>query len=208
MGAITPNQPNLVAEVGRHHQQQVIGAHRLPHRGSGIQFSDNLSPKHSPTTRQRDEQSGRAALGRETPRCPDRRRLTRAGQHFSRQPRRAGQPRVRCTDCRISGAAGEFPCDDCSAPQPGASWSLIDVQATLAGATLPPSKRCRALLGEPSPLNLTTWLASTVATRGVHRDPPLEWGTVGRRPLDPCQRLCRDRCHYRRRLAKARPNKI
>ena len=162
-----------------------------------------MSRKHSRTARERDEQSGRAALGRETPRCPDRRRLTRAGQHFSRQPRRARQPRVRCTDWRISGAAGESPCDDCSAPEPSASGSLIDVQATLAGATLPPSKRCQALLGELSPLNLTTWLASTVATPGVHRDPPLEWGTVGR-PLDPCQRLCRYRCHYRRRLAKRR----
>ena len=42
MGGITPNQPNLVAEVGRHHRQHRHGAHRLPHRGSGIQFSDNL----------------------------------------------------------------------------------------------------------------------------------------------------------------------
>ena len=48
MGAITPNQPISVAGVGRHHQQQVIDAHRLPHRGSGIPFSDNLVANHSP----------------------------------------------------------------------------------------------------------------------------------------------------------------
>ena len=48
MGAITPSRPNLVAGVGRHHQQPLLGAHRLPHRGSGIQFSDNLSPRRSP----------------------------------------------------------------------------------------------------------------------------------------------------------------
>ena len=47
MGAITPNQPNLAAGVGWHQQKPLISAHRLPHRGSRIQFSDNLSPKQS-----------------------------------------------------------------------------------------------------------------------------------------------------------------
>ena len=59
MGAITPNQPNLVAGVGRHHQQPPPGGHRLPHRGSGGQFSDNLAAKQS-----RDEPPGRRLFRR------------------------------------------------------------------------------------------------------------------------------------------------
>ena len=59
MGAITPNQPNLVAGVGRHHQQPPPGGHRLPHRGSGSQFSDNLAAKQS-----RDEPPGRRLFRR------------------------------------------------------------------------------------------------------------------------------------------------
>jgi hypothetical protein len=47
MGVITPNQPNFVAGVGWHQQQPLISAQRLPHRGSGIQFSDNLGQRES-----------------------------------------------------------------------------------------------------------------------------------------------------------------
>lgn len=47
MGAVTSNPPNLVAGVGWHQQQPLISAHRLPHRGSGIQFSDNLATRRS-----------------------------------------------------------------------------------------------------------------------------------------------------------------
>ena len=47
MGAATSNPPNLVAGVGWHQQQPLISAHRLPHRGSGIQFSDNLATRRS-----------------------------------------------------------------------------------------------------------------------------------------------------------------
>jgi hypothetical protein len=59
MGVITPNQPNLVAGVGWHQQQPLISAHRLPHRGSGIQFPDNLPWMRSSRSRSAEARDGR-----------------------------------------------------------------------------------------------------------------------------------------------------
>ena len=65
VGAITPHQPNLVPGVGQHHQQPPLGAHRLPHRGSGIQFSDNLGhvqPRRRGRRRTPERARGRSRL--------------------------------------------------------------------------------------------------------------------------------------------------
>ena len=93
VSTITPNQPNLVAGVGWHQQKPLISAHALPHRGSGIQFSDNLSPFRSSACRLSDDQSSRhrgrppAAASR----LLQRRNVATAGGRFS------GRAAVRTT---------------------------------------------------------------------------------------------------------------